>query len=80
MYLRCLTAAYHATPCESTGLSPNMVMLGREVRMPMELTVPENTREKKSYGEYVSDIRASLYKAHEITRKHKMGPQSTKSP
>ncbi len=70
MHLGCLTAAYRATPCESTGLSPNMVMLGREVRMPMELTVPENTKEKNNYGEYVNDIRASLYKAHEITRKH----------
>ena len=29
--LNLLAAAYRATPCESTGLSSNMVMLGREI-------------------------------------------------
>ena len=33
--LGCLTAAYRATVQESTKLTPNM-MLGREVRLPMD--------------------------------------------
>ena len=35
--LGCLAAAYRATPHTSTGLSPNMMMLGREVCIPAEL-------------------------------------------
>ena len=35
--LGCLAAAYRATPQESTGLTPNLLLLGREVRLPAEL-------------------------------------------
>ncbi len=36
LYLGCLTAAYRATVHESTKLTPNMMMLGREVGLSME--------------------------------------------
>lgn len=35
--LGCLAAAYRTTPQESTGLTPNLLMLGKEVRLPAEL-------------------------------------------
>ena len=36
-HLGCLAAAYRATPHESTGFTPNMLMFGREARLPIEV-------------------------------------------
>ena len=69
LHLGCLTGAYRATPHESTGLTPNMVMLGREVKLPMEVTM-EECSEQNSYGEYVDNLRLMICKAHTLTRKH----------
>ena len=59
--LGCLAAAYRASPHASTGLSPNMMMLGREVCIPAELKSgslcePEGNV-VTSYGEYVNWLR-----------------------
>lgn len=37
LYLGCLGAAYRSSVHESTGVSPNLLMLGREVRIPSEV-------------------------------------------
>lgn len=37
LHLGCLAGAYRATPNESTKLTPNLLMMGREVRLPGEL-------------------------------------------
>ena len=71
--LGCLAAAYRACPHESTGLSPNLLMLGREVRIPSELVYGgqcNNNREIHSYGEYVQQLKAKMQHAHVIARKH----------
>ena len=69
-----LAGAYRATPNESTGLTPNLVMLGREVRLPAELIhSPGKARMiegPQSYGDYVQDLRERLDKAHGLARKH----------
>ena len=36
-HIGCLVAAYQGTRHESTGLMPNLMMLGRETRMPVEV-------------------------------------------
>ena len=36
-HLGCLAGAYRATVHESTGFTPNMLFLGREVRLPAHL-------------------------------------------
>ena len=41
----CLAAAYRATPHESNGLTANMLMLGREVRLPGEVLFGSTTVE-----------------------------------
>jgi hypothetical protein len=43
-YLSLLTMAYRSTPQESTNLTPNMLMLGKEINLPIDLIVgsPEN--------------------------------------
>ena len=42
------TFAYRCTPQESTGETPNMVMLGREVFLPIDLTVVQPSTENSS--------------------------------
>lgn len=70
----CLAAAYRSTPHESTGLTPNLVFLGREVRIPAEIIhcarIPSVGSSISSYGEYVMKLRERMEKAHDITRKH----------
>jgi hypothetical protein len=70
--LHFITAAYRATPQDSTGLTPNLLMLGRETRLPADLMMGNSTSEGTlhNYGEYVEDLRQRLVKAHEIARKH----------
>ena len=70
--LGCLAAAYRATPNEGTGLSPNMLMLGREVRVPAEVMSGSATGEAgeciTTYGEYVDHLREGMQRAHEVAR------------
>ena len=60
-HLCCLAAAYHATPHESTGMTPNLLMFGREVRMPIEIMLGSSRaptgEEVTSYGGYVEALR-----------------------
>ncbi len=72
--LGCLAAAYRATPNETTGLSPNLLMLGREVRLPAEIMFGSGTGvagdSVTSYGEYVDQLRERMQRAHEVARDH----------
>jgi hypothetical protein len=65
-----LAGAYRASPNETTGLSPNLLMLGREVLMPYDLTKEGSSVMfdlKKTHAEI---IRERIQKAHEIDRKN----------
>ena len=71
--LGCLAAAYRSTPQESTGLTPNMLMLGREVRLPVEIMLGSLTSDMEPitrYGDYVESLRFKLKHAHDVCRKH----------
>jgi transposase InsO family protein len=71
--LGCLAAAYRATPHDSTHMTPNLLMLGREVRLPVEVMVGSGENENSevaSYGDYATDLREKLHHAHEVARKH----------
>ena len=73
LYLGCLGAAYRSSIHESTGISPNLLMLGREVRIPTEIIFGSRTRDDYpvvDYGEHVEMLRDRLQNAHEIARKH----------
>ena len=69
-HLGCL--AYRATVQESTGLTPNLIMLGREVRLPAEVMfgTANSEFEINSYGEYVENLRLKMRHAHDVARKH----------
>ena len=72
--LGCLAGAYRATPNESTTLTPNMMMLGREVRLPHEVvydgSVPNKFENVSCYGEFVMGLQTRLQKSHEVARAH----------
>ncbi|MCG8045846.1 MAG: RNase H-like domain-containing protein [Candidatus Thiodiazotropha endolucinida] len=71
--LGCLAAAYRSTPNESTQLTPNLLMLGREVRLPAELLHGDtigSRDEITSYGDYVDQLRDRMQTAHQVARKN----------
>ena len=74
MHLGCLAGAYRATPHESTSLTPNLLTMGREVRLPAELvfgsTISDQEGEITTYGDYVDVLRDRMQHAHQVARKH----------
>jgi hypothetical protein len=74
LHLGCLAAAYRATPHEATGLTPNLLMLGREVKLPGEIIcgkIPTCSNEGlSSYCKYVDNLKAKMQHAHDVARKH----------
>ena len=74
LHLGCLAGAYRATPNESTKMTPNLLTIGREVRLPAELVFGSvgayQGQGITSYGEYVDTLRTRLQDAHEIARRH----------
>jgi transposase InsO family protein len=70
--LGCLAAAYRSTPHESTGMTPNLLMMGREVRLPSELVFSRNpnSEETTSYVDYVAALKEKMHHAHQVAREH----------
>ena len=69
--LQVLMMAYRSTPHESTKLTPNQMMLGREVSMPLDIQIgiaPE--METKDETEYVEDLRLRLENAYTTAREN----------
>jgi hypothetical protein len=54
-FLGCLAGTYRATVHESKGYTPNMLMLGREVRLPAKVldSASSNDQDFVSYSDYV---------------------------
>ena len=60
-----LTMAYRATPHASTGYSPNRVMLGREVALPVDIMMGVPLEEDRGQEpEYVAALRDRLQSAY----------------
>ena len=60
------TSAYRCTPQESLGESPNMMMLGREVLLPVDLTVDHPDRGQDGTSvDYAKELRGQIQRAHE---------------
>ena len=59
--LGCLASAYRASPNETTGVTPNLLMLGKEVRIPAEIVFGSATVTGKesvsSYSLYVERLK-----------------------
>lgn len=72
--LGCLAGAYRATQNESTGLTPNLLLFGRELRMPSDILRDISCDFKEEYskncGAHAIKIRERLQKAHQVARRH----------
>ena len=67
--LAALLMAYRATPQESTGLTPNEMMLGREVYMPVDVQVGSpDTDIPQDESAYVEELRIHLENAYNLAR------------
>ena len=66
--------AYRSTPQESTKFTPNMIMLGREVKLPLQMMFTEpvtcNSEKCSTYGNYLYDLGENLYRSHQIVWKN----------
>ena len=64
-----LAGAMRSAVNRSTGYTPNMLMLGREVNQPVDLIFPSPTRDQPpELSGYVSDLIAQSQLAHETAR------------
>ena len=69
-YLPFIGMAIRATVNRSTGFTPNMMMLGREVTLPMDslTNIPTSQDAPPSEVEYVQQLRSSLQEVHNCAR------------
>ena len=74
LHLGCLSGAYRAIPNEAMRLTPNLLMMGKEVRLPTELVFGSigtyQNQEVTSYGDYVDSLRERMQHAHDEAKKH----------
>ena len=62
--------AYRASPQESTNVTPNMMMMGHEVNLPVDILYgrPVTDEHFESKSEYVETLKKKLEAAHEFAR------------
>ena len=63
-----IAGAIRSSVNRSTGFTPNMLMLGREVNTPAQLMFPCVKEKYEDYGEYVSDLMETMKSAHDCAR------------
>ena len=68
-YLPFIAASIRASVNRTTGFSPNLMMLGREVTSPLEMVTNLQTTEGMNPASYVSQLLQNMDKVHELARK-----------
>ena len=71
--LPCLLMAYRGTPQESTQCSPNLLMLGRETELPIDLMFGRPSGSEQNFDSeiyYVDMLQDRIEHAHAHARKH----------
>lgn len=70
-HLPLLAMAYRSAPHKTTAASPNLLMFGREVTLPVDLImepVPNEVEEPTSYPEYIDNLQSTMRTAHQVAR------------
>lgn len=73
LYQGCLAGAYRSTPNETTRMSPNLMTIGREIRLPADLVfghATETDNEVSNLGDFVQNLKSKMLHAHEVARRH----------
>ena len=60
--------AYLSTPHESSGLTPNFMMFGRELAMPVDVMLGSSPQQPMSTLDYVKKLRDRLTYAYQLAR------------
>lgn len=77
-YLPQLACALRSSVNRHTGMTPNQMMLGREINLPADLMFKPVTTEKfDTEAEYVQKLRQKMRTAHEVARKTLQTAQET---
>ena len=63
-----ITSALRSSVNRNTGFTPNKLMLGREINIPVNLILPQPDGKLMGTFEYVKELQESLHSAHEIAR------------
>ena len=63
-----LTMAYRSTPQESTGMTPNFLMFGRELSLPVDVMIGPCPEPQLSTLEYVQKMQKRLEYAYKMAR------------
>ena len=70
-HLGCLAGAYRGSVHDSTGLTPNLMMLGCEIDTPLAVMFGAHHHELyPTYGEYVAKLKDRMQHAHDIAIEH----------
>ncbi|MCG8112562.1 MAG: DDE-type integrase/transposase/recombinase [Candidatus Thiodiazotropha taylori] len=62
--------AYRSSVNETTGYTPNMMMLGREVTVPLDIQFANALDTKAIHSEFVQNLQETMEQAHEFAREH----------
>ena len=69
VHIPLLTAAYRSTRHPATGFTPNKLMLGREVNLPIDILYPRpSSQEPLESHEYVAQLRERMEQCFDIAR------------
>jgi hypothetical protein len=68
-YLPFLSMAYRATPHAGIGLTPNFMMFGREISMPVDIMMGACPGQEMSHVLYVQKLQSRLEYAYSMARK-----------
>ena len=81
LHLSCLAGAYNATPHESTKMTPNLLTMGREVRLPANVVYGHKEvmyDDVPSKAEFVANVQEKMWHAQELARRY-LGCSSKRS-
>ncbi|KAH3706931.1 hypothetical protein DPMN_066322 [Dreissena polymorpha] len=73
LFLGCLAGAYRAIPNHSTGVTPNMLTMGREIRLPADVLYGHanvSNATPNTAREAITEMQEHMHTAHAIARKH----------
>ena len=65
-HLPFLSMAYRSTPHQTLGISPNFMMFGREISMPIDVMLSSTNDEPVNHVEYVQRLKRKLQYCYEL--------------
>ncbi len=78
-HLPFISMAYRSTPHQTLGISPNYMMFGREISMPIDVMMSSPEHEPVSHVEYVKRLKQKLQYCYELAgRQLKKGAEKQK--